>query len=170
MCRHSRSILRPPRTSVVRAFLGGNHKSSDHNGNELPLSMFLPYKQLPYDGEVIPAADKACDPGERRCKTPIYTYESKCHSCSGTGFMKSIANGRHASLYTCLSCTGLGYVRHTTARFTPPEPGQAGGSETFTMGRPEREKETPAAAAAARRLARAKAAAAKGAEPGAEKQ
>lgn len=115
--------------------MGDTDVGSGHNGRPegLPQSMFAPYKQLPVEGEVILSADAACDPEVSRCRTPIYTYESKCTCCSGTGFTKNQANGRRASLHTCIMCLGLGYVRRTTARFVP-----ATGPDAPTLGRPER--------------------------------
>ncbi|KAG2434749.1 hypothetical protein HXX76_007637 [Chlamydomonas incerta] len=38
-------------------------------------------------------------------------------------------------LSTCLVCLGLGYVRHTTARFAPDV--VADGTENMTIGRPQ---------------------------------
>ncbi|GLC34315.1 hypothetical protein PLESTM_000181700 [Pleodorina starrii] len=83
---------------------------------------------------MLAAADAICDPNVERCKTPIYTYETKCSCCCGTGFVKSRANGHHASLSTCLLCHGLGYVRRTTARFAPDNGPTSG---VFTLARPE---------------------------------
>ncbi|KXZ54756.1 hypothetical protein GPECTOR_4g826 [Gonium pectorale] len=92
--------------------------------------------------QMVPAEDAACDPSIMKCKTPIYTYESKCLHCSGTGFVKSRANGRHASLWTCLPCNGLGYVRRATARFVPEST-----DGSLTLARPTVDPDTRARAA-----------------------
>ncbi|KAG2442248.1 hypothetical protein HYH02_009732 [Chlamydomonas schloesseri] len=130
---------RPPSRNVVVAFLDDhkNHKGdhhTHHSKDPLSVHLFVPYKHLPADGLVCKPEDAVCDPAEHKCKSIIYTYETKCHACYGTGFVKGHSNGRRASLGTCLVCLGLGYVRHTTARFAPDA---AKGAETMTIARPQ---------------------------------
>ncbi|GIL84849.1 hypothetical protein Vretimale_9676 [Volvox reticuliferus] len=125
------------RVVCVKSVGNGNGLTGADGRAGLPLSMFTPYKQLPPEGEVVPAVDAACDPTVQKCKTLVYTYESRCISCSGTGFVKrSYGNSRRASLCTCLPCHGLGYVRRTTTRFVP-DLSDSGG--VFTMGRSEQD-------------------------------
>eukprot|EP00967_Tisochrysis_lutea_P133437 scaffold234252_cov19-Tisochrysis_lutea.AAC.1 len=73
-------------------------------------------------------------------QTPVYVYEEKCVSCSGTGFVRrhsgSSRNGRgRAGLNKCLVCTGLGYVRLTTTRYEPDVPMDPQGGTQFSVGR-----------------------------------
>lgn len=112
-----------PSESIVRAF---QRVANDKRGQSLALrgmpglSLFIPYSNLPLDGEVIPAKEEMCNPEQSKCKTRTYVFETKCVTCCGTGTVRGISNGRRGSLSTCIVCTGLGYVRSTTSRFTPP--------------------------------------------------
>lgn len=112
------------------------HALSDRFSTEdpLPLSLYHPYKNLPHDGAMIPSDEESCNPEEQRCKTPTYIYETKCHSCAGTGVTRSIPNGRKGRLGNCMLCHGLGYVRCTTARFVPDV--KADDTGKSTIGRP----------------------------------
>lgn len=96
-------------------------------------------------------AEESCDPLERNCQTPIFTWEARCAACGGSGAARSAAvlragrgrgRGRGtpaASYATCVTCSGVGYVRHTSARVIPDlgarAPGAAAPAAT-TLGRP----------------------------------
>mmetsp|Transcript_21542 Transcript_21542/g.59700 ORF Transcript_21542/g.59700 Transcript_21542/m.59700 type:complete len:184 (+) Transcript_21542:161-712(+) len=106
----------------------------------LPLSLFTPYKNLPKPGQIVDEEELNCDPMMYNCRTPVYVYEEKCVSCSGTGFVRrhsgSSRNGRgRAGLNKCLVCTGLGYVRLTTTRYEPDVPMDPQGGTQFSVGR-----------------------------------
>jgi hypothetical protein len=91
----------------------------------LPLSLFHPYSRLPADGATLNTEDEMCDPYEALCKTLVHVYETKCACCSGYGYSHRARRGRghgRDSLITCLSCHGMGYVRHSTSRFYPSDP------------------------------------------------
>ena len=69
---------------------------------------------------------------ERNCQIPMHVWESPCGACSGTGSARSASavraargRGRVRSSFsttfsTCVACSGVGYVRYTTARLGPP--------------------------------------------------
>eukprot|EP01025_Chloroclados_australasicus_P021611 TRINITY_DN2269_c0_g1_i1.p2 TRINITY_DN2269_c0_g1~~TRINITY_DN2269_c0_g1_i1.p2 ORF type:complete len:216 (+),score=5.28 TRINITY_DN2269_c0_g1_i1:148-795(+) len=101
----------------------------------LPLSMYSRFEQLPPDGKLQTEQEETCDPFTQRCQTPTFVYESKCRACTGTGMIASGSSrrGRH-TLYTCMHCHGLGYVRRTTTRFIPPLNGDENG-DVLTLGR-----------------------------------
>lgn len=69
---------------------------------------------------------------ERNCQIPMHVWESPCGACNGTGSARSATavraargRGRVRSSFsttysTCVACSGVGYVRYTTARLGPP--------------------------------------------------
>lgn len=77
-------------------------------------------------------AEEACDPIERNCQIPMHVWESPCGVCDGSGSARSASavraargRGRVRSSFsttysTCVACSGVGYVRYTTARLGPP--------------------------------------------------
>ena len=77
-------------------------------------------------------AEEACDPMERNCQVPMHVWEGPCGACAGTGSARSgsavrAARGRgrarssfSTTYSTCVACSGVGYVRYTTARLGPP--------------------------------------------------
>lgn len=67
-----------------------------------------------------------------RCRTPIHVWESRCMACGGTG-TQSQWTSRQRRLGTCLLCSGLGYVRHSSTHSVPHVNGA--GPHT-TIGRP----------------------------------
>lgn len=104
---------------------------SKGNGNlHLPNSMYAPFPspKLPPDGSTLTAEELRCDPYTELCRTAIHVWESKCVACSGTGTKRNTSTaggsssrggrggGRHCRLGTCMLCSGLGYVRHTSNR------------------------------------------------------
>lgn len=105
------------RNAVQR--ISANGRSQKGTSSFSGLSLFIPYTNLPPDGQVIPEKEEMCDPMYAACKTPTYVFETACPACSGTGMVRHKPNGRRGHLGTCILCTGLGYVRKTTSRFTP---------------------------------------------------
>lgn len=91
-------------------------------------------------------ADEACDPMERSCQTPMHTWEARCAACGGAGATRSRAalragrgrgRGRGtpaAAYHTCVTCEGVGWVRHTSARVIP----DLAADGVATLGRPPR--------------------------------
>lgn len=69
---------------------------------------------------------------ERNCQIPMHVWESPCGACAGTGSTRNASavraargRGRARSSFsttfgTCVACSGVGYVRYTTARLGPP--------------------------------------------------
>jgi len=84
-------------------------------------------------------AEEACDPMERNCQIPMHVWESPCGACGGNGSSRSSSavraargRGRVRSSFsttysTCVACSGVGYVRFTTARLGPPRGLNGGG-------------------------------------------
>lgn len=126
----SRAVTRViPRRSVSTA---AHHSNADQ---DLVVSLYWPYKNLPPDGKTRLENEEQCNPEERSCQTPMHVFERACKACTGTGSISSNTRGRRRiASYTCTICHGLGYVRHTSSRFMPPDLNN--GSGDFTIGRP----------------------------------
>ncbi|KAF5830305.1 hypothetical protein DUNSADRAFT_14759 [Dunaliella salina] len=152
----TRSLLRKPEIyslrSKRRGCLSGVVKAASQDGSSsednkhlqkiksLPLSLFTPYKNLPKPGQIVDEEELKCDPMMYNCRTPVYVYEEKCASCSGTGYVRhrpgNSRNGRgRGGLNKCLVCTGLGYVRLTTTRYEPQVPVDPQDDTQFSVGR-----------------------------------
>ncbi|GBF88041.1 hypothetical protein Rsub_00753 [Raphidocelis subcapitata] len=115
--------LRPLPARRARLIVASLFRSGPEPANQgsTPLSLFHPFRNLPPVGSTMHASEEFCDPEEHICKTPSHTYEAACACCSGTGWSRGRAGrgGRGGRLGVCLACHGIGYVRHTTARFCP---------------------------------------------------
>ncbi|DBA84806.1 hypothetical protein WJX77_002337 [Trebouxia sp. C0004] len=106
-----------------------------HEEQDLPVSLYWPYKNLPPDGQTRTEKEESCNPEEKFCQTPMHVFERACKACTGTGSISSNSRGRRRTAsYVCTICHGLGYVRHTSSRFMPPSLNN--GSGDFTIGRP----------------------------------
>lgn len=118
-----------------RRDISASAHSSKHGDSDLPVSLYWPYKNLPPDGKTRTEGEELCNPEERSCQTPMHVFERKCKPCTGTGMISSNTRGRRrVSSYTCPICHGLGYVRHTSSRFIPPNLNN--GTGDYTLGRP----------------------------------
>lgn len=124
----SRSVQTPQRTPRIPVVARYKQSHEDPGRSRFPLdeglqlSIFHPYKKLPPEGVTVPLEEEMCDPETETCKTPLHVYEARCVHCYGTGWSRLPSNGRRGHLATCVVCHGLGYVRRTTARFTPDVP------------------------------------------------
>lgn len=118
-----------PRRDVSTA---AHHRNEDQ---DLPVSLYWPYKNLPPDGQTRTEKEESCNPEEKYCQTPMHVFERACKACTGTGSISSNSRGRRRTAsHVCTVCHGLGYVRHTSSRFMPPELNN--GSGDYTLGRP----------------------------------
>jgi hypothetical protein len=112
-------------------------RAKPNKDDGVPLSLYYPFAKLPPDGKTRTDDDENCDPMERSCQTAMYTWETKCKACQGSGNVTRKSRGRSrsaASSYTCVVCHGIGYVRQTSSRLQPPDVNN--GTGDMTLGRP----------------------------------
>lgn len=133
---------RPQQRSRAAVILAAEAPQQDddqlylQNGRpHLPSSLFRPFAKLPPDGKTLTPDEEACDPETSLCKTKIHVWEVKCPACYGTGLITASGSHGRRSLCTCLQCTGLGYVRHTSSQVEPGQE-QTDCEAYYTLGRP----------------------------------
>lgn len=111
------------------------------------ISLFMPFPDLPPDGETLTRKEDVCDEFTMLCKTKLHVYETHCRRCYGTGTMRTATPRGHRLLATCPCCQGMGFVRYSTRFGPPPILGEEGPDYTLNRPAPDPEEKKKRAAA-----------------------
>lgn len=118
--------------------------ASKKNDYPLPSNLLFPSAgELPPDGKTIQLSDEYCNPAIKFCRTVVHTWEDQCDACGGDGNIRTVISGRKGRTYmsTCIKCSGLGFLRHSSSRVEPDFSHLNNGSGQFTLLRPKDDPE-----------------------------
>mmetsp|Transcript_8358 Transcript_8358/g.17259 ORF Transcript_8358/g.17259 Transcript_8358/m.17259 type:complete len:178 (-) Transcript_8358:1759-2292(-) len=135
------TVLRTPVSRGARLAVNAAARESSY---PLPSSLLYPVSGvLPPEGRTVQVEDEFCNPQMKFCKTVVHTWEDACDTCGGDGNVRTYISGkkRRTVLSTCLKCSGLGYLRHSSSRVEPDTSHLNNGSGQLTLLRPKEDLE-----------------------------